>query len=114
LKCLKPLRNGNYELRITNYEFRVAVLGPYNITVNNIASGIILTDRVREVVIPKKLAQGMSEEEALSDLAKSIPMGRIGKPEELAALVAFLASEQAGYITGTTIHVDGGLVQSIY
>lgn len=89
-------------------------LSPYNITVNNIASGIILTDRVREVVIPKKLAQGMSEEEALSDLAKSIPMRRIGKPEELAALVAFLASEQAGYITGTTIHVDGGLVQSIY
>ena len=89
-------------------------LGPYNITVNNVASGIILTDRVRSVALKEKLAQGMSEEEALSDIAKSIPMGRIGKPEELAALVAFLASEQAGYITGTTIHVDGGLVQSIY
>ncbi|MBW4633067.1 MAG: SDR family oxidoreductase [Iphinoe sp. HA4291-MV1] len=89
-------------------------LGPYNITVNNVAPGIILTERVRSVVLKEKLAQGMSEEEALNDTAKTIPLHRVGKPEELAALVAFLASEQAGYITGTTIQVDGGLVRSIY
>ena len=41
-------------------------------------------------------------------------MGRTGKPEELGALVAFLASEQAGYITGTTIQVDGGLVRAVF
>ncbi len=87
-------------------------LGPDAITVNNVASGYILTDRVRQSGLKARLAQGMSEEEAMGDLARDIPLGRLGKPEELAALVAFLASEQAGYITGTTIQVDGGAVRS--
>ena len=47
-------------------------------------------------------------------MAQDIPMGRTGKPEELGALVAFLASEQAGYMTGTTIQVDGGLVRAVF
>ena len=55
----------------------------------------------------------MSAEEALSGQTKDIPLGRLGKPEELGALVAFLASSQASYITGTTIPVDGGLVRSL-
>jgi 3-oxoacyl-[acyl-carrier protein] reductase len=46
-------------------------------------------------------------------IVKNIPLGRLGEPEELAALIAFLASERAGYITGTTIQVDGGFVRSI-
>jgi 3-oxoacyl-[acyl-carrier protein] reductase len=50
----------------------------------------------------------------LNELARDIPLGRIGKPEELGALIAFLASQQASYITGTTIQVDGGLVQSLF
>jgi 3-oxoacyl-[acyl-carrier protein] reductase len=89
-------------------------LGPDNITVNNIASGIILTDRVRETALKDKLAQGMSQEEAVAAIAQTIPLRRVGQPHELAALVAFLASEQAGYITGTTIQIDGGLVRSVY
>jgi 3-oxoacyl-[acyl-carrier protein] reductase len=89
-------------------------LGPDNITVNNVAPGIILTDRVREASLKEKIAQGMSEEEALDERAKQIPLRRVGKPEELAALVAFLASQQAAYITGATIQVDGGLVRSLY
>ena len=55
----------------------------------------------------------MSEEAALKEVARDVPMGRIGKPEELGAFVAFLASQQAAYITGTTIQVDGGLVRSL-
>ncbi|HVW13489.1 MAG TPA: SDR family oxidoreductase [Mucilaginibacter sp.] len=78
-------------------------LGPYQITVNNIAPGLILTDRVKEV-----LPKGVDVEQGMKDRAKSIPVGRIGKPEELGALVAFLASEQAAYISGTTIQIDGG------
>jgi 3-oxoacyl-[acyl-carrier protein] reductase len=80
-------------------------LGPDHITVNNVAPGLILTDRVKEALQPRP---GVSEEELLAERARSIPVGRIGRPEELAALVAFLASPLAAYITGATIPVDGG------
>jgi len=83
--------------------------GPYNITVNNVAPGLILTDRIKDT-IPK----GADPEQALKEKAKSIPLGRIGKPEELAAVVAFLASEQAAYVSGTTIQVDGGANRAIF
>ncbi len=84
-------------------------LGPYNITVNNVAPGMILTDRLKHT-----LSKDADPEQALKDMAKKIPLGRIGKPEELAALVAFLASEQAAYISGTTIQVDGGANRGIF
>jgi 3-oxoacyl-[acyl-carrier protein] reductase len=83
--------------------------GPYQITVNNVAPGLILTDRIKDT-----LPKGVDIEIALKERAKSIPAGRIGKPEELAALVTFLASEQAAYITGTTIQVDGGANRGIF
>ncbi len=89
-------------------------LAPYQITVNNVSPGRILTDRLRQTTgLQSRLKQGMSEEEAFRDMSKDIPLKRIGRPEELAALVAFLASQQAGYITGTTIQVDGGLIQGL-
>lgn len=88
-------------------------LGPDNITVNNVAPGIILTDRIRETLFGN-IPPGKTENEVLADRAKEIPLRRIGKPEELAALVAFLASPLAGYITGTTIQVDGGAVKAPY
>jgi 3-oxoacyl-[acyl-carrier protein] reductase len=80
-------------------------LGPDHITVNNVAPGLILTDRVKDTLQPRP---GVSEEELLAERARNIPLGRIGRPEELAALVAFLASPLAAYITGATIPVDGG------
>jgi len=83
--------------------------GPYNITVNNIAPGMILTDRLKHT-----LPKDANPEQALKERAKNIPLGRIGKPEELAALVTFLASEQAAYISGTTIQVDGGANRGIF
>jgi len=88
-------------------------LAPDNITVNNVCPGRILTDRLRHgSSMTERIAHGMTEEEAQKDLAKDIPLGRIGTHEELGALVAFLASQQAAYITGTTIQVDGGLVRA--
>ena len=83
--------------------------GPFNITVNNVGPGMILTDRLKHT-----LPKDTDPEQALTERAKSIPLGRIGKPEELAALVTFLASEQAAYISGTTIQVDGGANRSIF
>src|SRR5665213_27626 len=85
----------------------------FGITVNNVASGIILTDRVRQTSLKQRMERGMDEETAMEDIAQSIPAKRIGLPAELASLVAFLASEQAGYITGSTIPVDGGMVRSL-
>jgi 3-oxoacyl-[acyl-carrier protein] reductase len=83
--------------------------GPYNITVNNVAPGMMLTDRLKDA-----LPKDADPEQALKERAKNIPLGRIGKPEELAALVTFLASEQAAYITGATIQVDGGANRGIF
>ncbi len=88
-------------------------LGPDNITVNNVAPGIILTDRIRETLF-KNITAGKTENDVLAERAKEIPLRRIGRPEELASLVAFLASPLAGYISGTTIQVDGGAVKAPY
>ena len=83
--------------------------GPYQITVNNVAPGLILTDRIRHT-----LPKDADPEQAMIAKAKAIPLGRIGQPQELAALVAFLASGQAAYISGTTIQVDGGASRGIF
>ncbi|HXJ38335.1 MAG TPA: SDR family oxidoreductase [Bryobacteraceae bacterium] len=85
----------------------------FGITVNSVAPGTILTDRVRETALRQRMDRGMDEKAAYADIAQGIPARRIGEPAELAAVVAFLASGQAGYITGATIPVDGGAVRSI-
>lgn len=83
------------------------------ITVNNVCPGYMLTDRVRGLAEATATAEGITIDEAIARNERAIPMGRMGRPEELAALIAFLASEQAGYLTGATIQVDGGLYQGL-
>jgi 3-oxoacyl-[acyl-carrier protein] reductase len=78
------------------------------ITVNNVLPGDILTSRVVQLAENQAKAQGKSTDEVLAGSAAQIPVGRVGEPEELAAVVAFLASEQAAYVNGTSILVDGG------
>jgi len=73
-------------------------LGSRNINVNCVAPGFIKTDMTKEI------SEGNED-----FLASQIPLGRLGKPNEIAEVVNFLASEQANYITGQTIHVNGGL-----
>lgn len=73
-------------------------VGSRNITVNCVAPGFIDTDMTR--VLPEELQQ---------DLIRHVPLSRLGRPEEVAAAVAFLASSAAGYITGTILHVNGGM-----
>lgn len=89
-------------------------LGPDHITVNNIITGRILTDRLRSLRERTAQQLGITVEEALKQSEKDVPLGRLGKPEELAALVAFLASRQGGYISGASIPVDGGLLKGIW
>jgi len=84
-------------------------VGPDHITVNNVAPGLILTERVKDTLPPHAPGE---EERLLEERAKSIPVRRIGRPEELADLVTFLASPLAGYITGATIPIDGGAIRA--
>jgi 3-oxoacyl-[acyl-carrier protein] reductase len=78
-----------------------------NITVNTICPGRIATDRIAKVFGPDGTG-AVAQDEATTKLEKQIPLGRFGEPEEVAALVAMLVSEAGGYITGATLHVDGG------
>jgi len=84
-----------------------------NITVNNIATGYTLTERVRNLADTIANKQGISPEQAMANWIAKIPAARLAKPEEIAWMVAFLASEKAAYITGNTIGVDGGYIQSM-
>ena len=74
-------------------------LGSRNITVNAVAPGYIITDMTNEL-----------NDEVKEQLKSSIPLGRLGTPDDVANLVCFLASDEAGYITGQTFNVDGGMV----
>ena len=88
-------------------------LGPFGITVNSIAPGRIDTERIRQLDRARAAAAGTTEQEASDYFISQIPLGRYGKPEELANLAVFLASDKASYITGTTIQVDGGLFKGL-
>jgi 3-oxoacyl-[acyl-carrier protein] reductase len=89
-------------------------LAAYNITVNNIAPGRFATDRVYQLDQARAEAIGSTAAEVRKEWEGKIPLGRYGRPEELAYLAVFLASEKASYITGTTIQVDGGMVKGVY
>lgn len=84
----------------------------YGITVNNICPGTTMTDRAVGLAGRRAEKKGISLEQELDRVAKTIPMGRLGEPHEPAAAAAFLASELAGYITGVSLLVDGGAVKA--
>jgi 3-oxoacyl-[acyl-carrier protein] reductase len=88
-------------------------LAPYGITVNNIAPGPVLTDRITEIVSARARSAGITPDEQLKRLAQTIPVRRLGRPHEVGDLCAYLCSLQAGYLTGQTIVVDGGINRSI-
>ncbi|MBI5806956.1 MAG: SDR family oxidoreductase [Ignavibacteriales bacterium] len=89
-------------------------IGKYNITINNVAPGYTLTSRLYELAVARAKQLNISHEDVLVNMANEVPMKRLARPDEIAAMVAFLASEHAGYITGQTIVVDGGVIKSTY
>src|SRR3982751_6550679 len=84
-----------------------------NVTVNNILPGYTRTDRVEHLARATSEKSGTSMADAFAKWEREIPMGRLGEPREFAALAAFLASERASYITGSSIAVDGGGVRAL-
>ena len=84
------------------------------ITVNNILPGFTRTQRVEELARATAAREKISVEEAMGKSESEIPMRRLGEPREFAALAAFLASERASYITGTSIQVDGGWIKGLF
>ena len=66
------------------------------------------------MAVHKAKQVGKSHEEIISEMSKEVPMNRLGLPEEIASVVTFLASQKASYLTGNTIHVDGGYIKGIF
>jgi len=83
------------------------------ITVNNVCPGYTRTARTDALAATISARTGSEPEDVIADWEREIPAGRLGTPREFAAVVAFLASERASYVNGTSILVDGGLVRSL-
>jgi len=87
-------------------------LAPFNITVNNILPGYFYTNRVQNLAEILACKAGSSPDTILSHWENDIPLKRLGNPDEFGDLAAFLASEKAAYITGTSIQIDGGFCRA--
>jgi 3-oxoacyl-[acyl-carrier protein] reductase len=88
-------------------------LGQYGITVNNVGPGLTVTDRVRPLFEAQAKAEGRTFDEVREERARRIPVRRLGEPEDVAAMIVFLASAQARQVSGQTILVDGGATGSV-
>jgi 3-oxoacyl-[acyl-carrier protein] reductase len=85
----------------------------YGVTVNNVLPGATATSRLSSIITNTANRTGRSEDEVRAEMQKEIPMKRFAAPEEIAAGVVFLASEQAAYITGINLTIDGGRTRSL-
>jgi 3-oxoacyl-[acyl-carrier protein] reductase len=88
----------------------VLELAPERILVNVVNPGVIATDRIAKLDHAKALLSGKPVDQVAAERARAVPLGRLGRPDELAALCVFLASSRASYIDGQLISVDGGLL----
>ncbi len=89
-------------------------VAPDGITVNVICPGFIATERIEELTETRAKREQRTAPEVMREMVADIPIGRMGRTDELSAAVAFLASERASYITGAVLQVDGGFTRSIF
>ena len=87
-------------------------LGPNGITVNSILTGYFDTERIKELNKEKSKSLNISETEVLEKMKSLVPTSRLGRPEEYGYLISFLSSDNAAYINGASIPIDGGLLKS--
>jgi 3-oxoacyl-[acyl-carrier protein] reductase len=87
--------------------------GKDGITVNNVAPGYTATERLKELAAKRAKHQGVSDSEYMERMGAEAALGRVGKPEEVADAIVWLASERASYVTGQTLLVDGGLYKGL-
>jgi 3-oxoacyl-[acyl-carrier protein] reductase len=85
----------------------------HGITVNNVCPGYTRTDRLDDLAGMMAARTGATPEQVFAGWKKLIPAGRLGRPEEFAAVVAFLASEKASYVNGVSLTIDGGTTRSL-
>jgi 3-oxoacyl-[acyl-carrier protein] reductase len=88
--------------------------GGDGITINNVAPGYMLTARQEEISKIRATSKGVSLDQYMEELARDVPLGRYGAPEELADVIVFLGSARASYVNGATISVDGGLIKGLF
>lgn len=88
-------------------------LAPHGVTVNVVCPGYTRTNRLEDLASRLSEQERVPEEEIYRRWTAQVPMGRLGEPEELASVVAFLCSERAGYVTGACLQVDGGTVKGL-
>jgi 3-oxoacyl-[acyl-carrier protein] reductase len=86
---------------------------PYGITVNSVLPGYTETQRLAELAKERAGFKKMTPQEVVKGWQDQIPAGRLGKPHEIASLCVYLASQQAGYLTGQAIAVDGGWTKGV-
>ncbi len=89
-------------------------LAPRGIRVNGILPGLTRTERVVEIAERRAREEGRSVEEVIGEMVRDVPLGRMAEPDEIARVVAFLASPAASYVNGAMVPVDGGLLRSVF
>jgi len=87
--------------------------GPENIIFNNVGPSLIAIDRLINIAQKRADAAGVTRDEMIAKLSEGPALKRVGQPEEFASVVAFLCSEKASYVTGTSLMIDGGLVKAV-